>query len=173
MVCLLFRWKVPRWTSIIQASREDGLKVSPLGYLWKWVGGGSNIKICSLRLCPLDKGSDGSPGWQDAPPAGLYRVLSRSVLKTAHSFCLTAQIVMWIWFQCYAHIALPFKMKYLHLLELGMFYNRYVRTLLFVEPLFPWWMQCVYSKVPVTFALILWGCVISRSFVVLSWGHDI
>lgn len=129
--------------------------------------------LLTLRLCPLDKGSDGSPGWQDALPAGLYRVLSRSVLKTAHSFCLTAQIVMWIWFQCYAHIALPFKMKYLHLLELGMFYNHYVRTLLFVEPLFPWWMQCVYSKVPVTFVLILWGCVISRSFVVFSWGHDI
>lgn len=52
--------------------------------------------LLTLRLCPLDKGSDGSPGWQDAPPAGLYRVLSRSVLKTAHSFCLTAQIVMWI-----------------------------------------------------------------------------
>ena len=62
---------------------------------------------------------------------GSYRVWSPPVFKEAHPFCTTAPVLMWILFQCYSCITTLLKIEYLHLLELGTFYN-------FMSELYSW-----------------------------------
>lgn len=124
-LCVLFRLQSSPLNTLLQMWPEKMVQIS-FSFRLSVEVSGMWLKYQNLLihgLCPRTK----APGWLTRLAGGstcrALTILSCSAFKRAHSFCMTAQILVWILFQCYPYITVPFKIRYLHLFELGTFYN--------------------------------------------------